>query len=101
MVSTELILVITTIGYVLILPWTFKIAGNWDKVKKWYDFLIAGILIGFGAFGFRVFSYATGNLITGQLIFFALELIFQTVACVLSAIGLIGMAKELVFKGKK
>jgi hypothetical protein len=100
MVSTELILVVTTIGYVLILPWTLKFAGNWDKVKKWYNFLIAGVLIGFGAFGFRIYGYATENLMVGQPIFLALQLIFQTIACALGGIGLIGMAKELVFKKK-
>jgi len=100
MISSELILLISSIGFVLILPWTFKNAGNWDKVKKWYNFLIAGVLIGIGSFGFRIYGYSTSDLIAGQFVFYSLQLIFQTIACALGGIGLIGMSRDLLFKRK-
>jgi len=98
MVSTELILLISSIGFVLILPWTFKNAGNWNKVRKWYNFLIAGVFIGIGSFGFRIYGYATNNLLIGPIGYYTLQLLFETIACFLGAIGLIGMCKELILQ---
>jgi hypothetical protein len=96
MVSSEVLLLITSILFVGALPWIAKNSDNWNKIKKWYPLLLSGLLVGIGAVGLRVFALAETPLISKIYFYIYFELIFEFVGSVLGAISLFGMVKELV-----
>jgi len=85
-------------GIVLILPWTFKHIGDWNKVKKWYSYLLGGGLIGLISTVLGLYAESTGIFLVGVSGYYLVQLLTQTIALVLVIVGLIGMSKNLIWK---
>ena len=74
------------------LPWCLKQAGLWDALKKWYKYLLAGILLIYPA----SFIYAMiSNLGFWTNYIFA---VMESIALILGTIGILGMCKKLLLK---
>lgn len=85
-------------GVVLALPWTFKHTGDWNKVKNWYNYLLAGVLIGFISTALGMYSVTSGRFLAETGILYLLSLIIETAALGLGTVGVIGICIKLLSK---
>ena len=81
------------IGTILVLPWSLKQAGIFDKVKQWYKVLIAGLAISMISLTFGMSGLTT---LLGQDLIMWISLATETVSLILVVISLLGIAKNLL-----
>jgi len=84
-------------GAILVLPWTFKIAGLWEKVKRWYSYVLAGLM--FGLIGATLSLFANTSYLSifkDSVIFWTIEFLAELVAVVLLIVGALGVSKQLL-----
>lgn len=85
-------------GVVLILPWTLKHTGDWNKVKKWYNYVLSGVLIGFISTALGLYSTTSGSFLAGTATLYLASLLAETIALALGIIGIVGICKGLLSK---
>lgn len=96
MVLTSAILLVT-VGAILVLPWTLRQAGIFDRVRKGYYLLLAGLFIGLIATMMLVYENGAVTRFlpqAGSLVL--IRLIVETVAGIISTIGLLLMVAKVL-----
>ena len=79
---------------ILVLPWNQKYTGTWNKIKKWYNYLLAALLISLIRF-VLVYAPLTGN----TLIYVGyIQTGIEVIAIILGTVGILGICKELLLK---
>lgn len=87
------IIAILFAGTVLILPWSLKQAGLFDKVKYWYKVLVSGLLVGLLAVAFEASNTA---ILLGQDIANQISLGAETITLILVVVSVLGIIKNLL-----
>jgi len=81
---------------VLALPWNQKYTGTWNKIKKWYNYLLAALVLGLipmvlpaspllNAYGLMAYAGYFCDLV-------------EAISLILGVVGVVGIAKELLLK---
>ncbi|MBI2542923.1 MAG: hypothetical protein HYW24_01935 [Candidatus Aenigmarchaeota archaeon] len=97
MVSSETLLLIISVIFVSFLPWISKASDMWTKIKRWYPLLLAGLFMGIGAVGLRIFARGVASSIVSNFQFYTLvELFFESGAALLGAIAILGIMKNIL-----
>jgi len=84
------------LAVVVVLPWNQKHTGTWNKIKKWYNFTLAGVLLALMPMTLRYYSLAADPEI--MLYFSYFNWAVESVALVLGGVGILGMCKNLLLK---
>jgi len=98
--TTTLAILIASMGTVLVLPWSLKTSNIWSKrIRKWYSYLLAGLVVGMVALGLRIYISGSIESLVGTAAIYPyysyLELLFETIAAILGAVGFLGIIYEV------
>jgi hypothetical protein len=84
------------VGTILLLPWTLKMAGLWEKVKRWYNYLVMGLLFGLIAGTLSLFATTSFlSIFKESEIFWMVEFLAEVVGVILLVVGALGISKQL------